>query len=195
LQQLKSANPNLDTNLANAIYKTKLNEERTDYAVNDYYELSAKGINEMVSFGGEQYTLLKNGYVKLIDFMRDKMPANSIKLNEIVMNIDSSNSSVVRVQTYNNSTKASITYESRIVIVTVSLGYLKAKHTSLFKPKLSDKKINAIDRLGFGVVDKLFIVFDRNVFENNEQGIQIVWQDNLNFALITANEVCNLNVS
>jgi hypothetical protein len=134
LDLLRKDDPNLDINLANAMYKAKLNDERSDYAINDYYELSAKGLNEMVTFEGEQYTMLKSGYLKLIEFMSAKMPANLIKLNEAVLNIDSTNFAATLVQTYNNSTKTSAKYEAKVVIVTVSLGYLKAKHTTLFKP-------------------------------------------------------------
>lgn len=45
------------------------------------------------------------------------------------------------------------------VIVTVSLGVLKAQHKHMFEPRLPHATVRAIDRLGFGVVDKLFIDF------------------------------------
>ena len=65
-----------------------------------------------------------------------------------------------------------------MAICTVSLGVLKASHKTLFHPTLPDQKVNsanrkgfakakvtlqveAIEKLGFGVMDKIFLVFDR----------------------------------
>ena len=65
-----------------------------------------------------------------------------------------------------------------MAIFTVSLGVLKASHKTLFHPTLPDQKVNsanrkgfakakvtlqveAIEKLGFGVMDKIFLVFDR----------------------------------
>ena len=52
-------------------------------------------------------------------------------------------------------------FEVDYVITTVSLGVLKADHESLFEPKLPKRKIEAIQKLGFGLVDKIFLEFDR----------------------------------
>ena len=65
-----------------------------------------------------------------------------------------------------------------MAICTVSLGVLKASHKTLFHPTLPDQKVNSanrkgfakakvtlqvetIEKLGFGVMDKIFLVFDR----------------------------------
>jgi monoamine oxidase len=46
------------------------------------------------------------------------------------------------------------------VVVTVPLGVLKAR-TITFEPPLADERLASIDRLGFGVFDKLALKFDR----------------------------------
>lgn len=50
------------------------------------------------------------------------------------------------------------TYEADKVIVTVPLGVLQAK-TIEFNPPLADSKTEAIDRLGMGNMDKLWLLF------------------------------------
>ncbi|OVA08437.1 Amine oxidase [Macleaya cordata] len=61
--------------------------------------------------------------------------------------------------------------ETDHVIVTVSLGVLKAgiqENSGMFDPPLPSFKTQAISRLGFGVVDKLFLQLDQanNSYEN-----------------------------
>lgn len=52
------------------------------------------------------------------------------------------------------------TYEADNVIVTVSLGVMKAQHKTLFTPNLSLQKISAITKYGFGTLGKIFLKFD-----------------------------------
>ena len=46
------------------------------------------------------------------------------------------------------------------VIVTCSLGYLKHSHKTLFQPALPEGKIHAINHLGYGAVDKIYLVYE-----------------------------------
>jgi hypothetical protein len=45
---------------------------------------------------------------------------------------------------------------------------LKEEHSKLFEPILPPPQIKAIERLGFGVVNKLFLVFENPLF-------QVIW--------------------
>jgi protoporphyrinogen oxidase len=45
------------------------------------------------------------------------------------------------------------------LVVSVPLGVLKASHQELFQPPLPPEKVEAIDRIGFGRVGKVFIRF------------------------------------
>lgn len=85
---------NPDLNLLRAIYNGKLNDERVDYAIDSFYELSAQGYNEFEDFAGEQNTNIKNGYNKLLEYLSSNIPQSSIKLNEEVKNVDWTNSEV-----------------------------------------------------------------------------------------------------
>jgi monoamine oxidase len=53
-------------------------------------------------------------------------------------------------------------YDCEHVIVTVPLGVLKDQVTKeLFNPKLPQYKIESIEKLLFGTVDKIFLEYDR----------------------------------
>ncbi|XP_050556513.1 protein anon-37Cs isoform X5 [Spodoptera frugiperda] len=51
-------------------------------------------------------------------------------------------------------------YRARNVIVTVSLGVLKERYTTLFSPSLPQDKTTSIEKLSIGVVAKIILLFD-----------------------------------
>lgn len=61
------------------------------------------------------------------------------------------------------------------VIVTVSLGVLKQHHTKLFCPGLPAEKVDAINKLGFGHVNKIFLEYARPFWVWREGGIKLAW--------------------
>lgn len=124
--------------------------------------------------------------------MKSKISDDSIRLNEIVENINWSNKDNLKVITYNNFDKKKREYETSKVLCTIPLGYLKRNHDRLFTPKLPSAKINSIENLGFGCVDKIFLVFDTE-FERDFQGFQIFWRNDLQFYSEACNK-WNLNV-
>lgn len=79
-------------------------------------------------------------------------------------------------------------YECDFVIVTCSLGFLKHNADQLFLPRLPLSKRNAIEALGFGTVDKIFLKFEKPwwnsawagvSFLRHEEGPSDEWSDNL----------------
>jgi monoamine oxidase len=52
------------------------------------------------------------------------------------------------------------TFYADHVIVTCSLGHLKQYHDSLFNPALPKCKVDAIERMGFGNVEKVFLYYE-----------------------------------
>lgn len=69
-------------------------------------------------------------------------------------------------------------YVADHVICTVSLGVLKERHLSLFEPHLPPKKVNSIDGLSIGTVDKIFIEFNEPFWSNGWEGFSLIWQTN-----------------
>ncbi len=162
--------------LVRSMYRSKLDEDRSDYACTSFNEVGAVGYLEYADFGGDQYTNLKNGYVKLIEYLtRNLSSSNKIKLNEKVELIDySASSNKIKVKTNKN-----ITYKANYVISTISLGYLKENYRKLFNPQLPSDKINAIEALGFGTMDKIFLVFDEAIMQDDDQGFNFFWENDL----------------
>ena len=139
-------------------------------------------------FDGDEFTNIKCGYKKIIDYMVSQIPDEIIKLSEIVEKVDWSQTdrdprALVEVTTFNIHKKARLVYKADTVLCTASLGYLKHAHKSLFVPTLPADKVGGIERLGFGCVDKIFIVFDKPIFSSDVQGLQIIWRDDLEFEL------------
>ncbi|XP_069691766.1 peroxisomal N(1)-acetyl-spermine/spermidine oxidase-like [Periplaneta americana] len=61
------------------------------------------------------------------------------------------------------------------VLVTVSLGVLKSQASTLFCPNLPCEKLEAISKLGFGNVNKIFLEYNRPFWVWREGGIRLAW--------------------
>lgn len=70
--------------LIKALFKTRLNEEKSQVGTNDMNEVNAVASSKYEEFGGEPYVSLNCGYHKLTDLLVSKLPSSIIKLNEKV---------------------------------------------------------------------------------------------------------------
>ncbi|KAK5166874.1 uncharacterized protein LTR77_007603 [Saxophila tyrrhenica] len=59
------------------------------------------------------------------------------------------------------SIKDRSTFEAKNVVCTLPLGVLKDRHATIFDPPLPKEKRESIESLGFGTLDKVFLVYDR----------------------------------
>lgn len=66
-------------------------------------------------------------------------------------------------------------YYANHVICTVPLGVLKECHTTLFEPQLPQYKLESIDRLLFGTVDKIFLEYDRPFLNKDISEVMLIW--------------------
>jgi spermine oxidase len=69
------------------------------------------------------------------------------------------------------------TFECRFAVVTVSLGYLKAHHETLFTPRLPDKKRKAIEAFSFGTIARVKLGFEKPFWDSEDPGIHILWTE------------------
>lgn len=201
LQQANSNQP-ADIELVKAIYKARVNEERHDNGCDDLHRLSAIGWNNYEEFDGNNYCRLdsKTGFMPLIKHLAVQVEKQAkIKLDQVVDKIDWSQTShvyepsdyfkrrFVRVHTHNrNNPNEQKDYWASFVVTTSSIGYLKENHHKLFSPKLPLNMTKAIENLGFGVVNKMFIIFDRQVLRDELESVQVLWRDDIEFNLSEA---------
>ena len=100
-----------------------------------------------------------------------------IKLNSKVVGINYGDDSVLL--SYNDESGTAKKVEARAALITASLGALKAK-TITFTPPLPDSKQDAIDNMGFGLLNKAVLYWDSND--------AIVWPDTYWFELVTPDD-------
>jgi spermine oxidase len=162
LQDLIEANPYVDVELVKSIYQTRLDVQRADTACEDLRILSAVGWNAYKTLEGNQFTRLKPSYSCFVDYIRSQIPNERLWLNRLVERVSWSNTnSFVGLNVLNKLTGESDVIFADFVISTTSLGYLKSFHHSLFEPELPLNKVKAIENLGFGVVNKVFVIFEK----------------------------------
>ena len=80
-----------------------------------------------------------------------------MKLNKEVVKIEwSENINEKTFVTCSDGSK----YSANHVIITIPLGVLKARHYEIFTPTLPQRKILAIEKIGFGTLGKIFLEFE-----------------------------------
>ncbi|XP_059274536.1 probable polyamine oxidase 5 [Lycium ferocissimum] len=170
--------------LEEGVFSMLENKHRHYSAAGDLSTLDFNAESEYCDFPGDEIVIAK-GYSKVIESLASVLPAGLIQLGRKVAKIEwQSGYSCLNLKN-EDSTKpvklhfgdGSVMYADH-VIVTVSLGVLKQgirdDDFGLFSPPLPEFKNEAISRLGFGVVDKLFLQLSPNHDEN-------VGYDGMNF--------------
>lgn len=137
------------------------NVERSVTAAGSMDDLDMDNNDEYWEYPGEHKTI-GHGYTSIVQYLAASLPKKLIQFNKQVTKI-AWRSGPVYVHCEDGTF-----YEADHVIVTVSLGILKAEVPSfhdtksaqlhrLFHPPLPPWKLEAISKLGFGVVDKCFL--------------------------------------
>lgn len=57
----------------------------------------------------------------------------------------------------------------------MSLGVLKGTHATLFEPTLPELKRTAIEGIGFGTADKIYLEFDPPFWSDDFRGVSLLW--------------------
>ncbi|OAL53592.1 amine oxidase [Pyrenochaeta sp. DS3sAY3a] len=106
-------------------------------------------------FDGEQ-AFLQDGYLPIVDeIAQPLLEAGAIALETVVTRVDWSSNPIVVETSRGNFTAGE-------VVCTIPLGVLKdSSKDGLFVPRLPADKQDAIERLGFGTLDKMFATYSQ----------------------------------
>ena len=63
---------------------------------------------------------------------------------------------------------------AEVAVVALPLGVLKLGHGTMFRPPLPPAKTEAIRKLEFGLMDKIFLEFDSVFWDPDNPGIQLI---------------------
>ncbi|XP_051191950.1 lysine-specific histone demethylase 1 homolog 3 [Lolium perenne] len=127
-------------------------------------------------FGGP-HCMIKGGYGAVLESLAEGV---DIQLNHVVTEIiyrsEESAARGIDGKTVKVSTSNGGEFAGDAVLITVPLGCLKANAIK-FSPSLPDWKISSIDKLGFGVLNKIVLEFP-----------EVFWDDDMDYFGATAEE-------
>ncbi|XP_030642571.1 spermine oxidase-like [Chanos chanos] len=154
--------------------------ECTDEASSSLYDVSVSQLGFYIALEGGFFNCLgPGGYQALLDLLLKSLPPEAVLKNQAVETVQwdlkaeeqgQEQWCPVRVVCENGES-----YEADHVIVTVSLGVLKERARTMFTPALPKSKLCAVERLGFGTVDKIYLQFSERFWPEDCAGIQLVW--------------------
>ncbi|CAM0943263.1 unnamed protein product [Alopecurus aequalis] len=127
-------------------------------------------------FGGP-HCMIKGGYGAVLESLAEGL---DVQLNHVVTEViyrsDESDASGIDGRTVKVSTSNGGEFVGDAVLITVPLGCLKANAVK-FSPSLPDWKMSSIDRLGFGLLNKIVMEFP-----------EVFWDDDMDYFGATAEE-------
>ncbi len=115
--------------------------------------------------GGD--VLFRDGYSQIIEILAE---GADVRLGDPV-NTVAYNGTLAKVSTAND-----ISYSAKTILVTVPLGVLKKGYIK-FIPELPEEKIQAINTLGMGVLNKTYLLFDDVFWDTEEDIIGYIQED------------------
>ncbi|CAF0724806.1 unnamed protein product [Rotaria sordida] len=104
-----------------------------------------------------------SGYSTLIRYLCSQIPKNWILFEQFVENILWDTDNHVKITCANGNI-----YECEHVICTIPLAVMKWSYKSLFTPALPTWKIEAIQKMDMGTVDKIYLFYEQLNFFNGD---------------------------
>lgn len=156
------------------IFAQHLKQETVVSGCNDLCDVSLSEFGCYEELPGVHYTI-PPGFQCVLDILLSKVPEENIELGQTVKCIHwgkSDNDTNVMVECANGNK----IYTDH-VILTVSLGVLKASCDRMFDPPLPKDKQESIQKLGFGIVDRINLYFDEPIVDSDVFRIELLWND------------------
>ncbi|GIX84722.1 spermine oxidase [Caerostris extrusa] len=180
-----------NVNIKKALFNWFIKLESIDNACNSMNDIAAQSFTEWDECPEELYHIeFSNGASSLIGTLVSQLPADIFRLNKSVKTVKWSeklssdfhdhlfsenrpeNSFPVLLQCDDGE---NIYADS--VIVTSSIGFLKENIDSFFSPSLPKNKQEALQSVGFGTVNKIYLIYDQPFWTSEDRGFQLVWEN------------------
>ncbi|XP_052771740.1 spermine oxidase-like [Mya arenaria] len=160
--------------LREMIFDQHLKQETVVSGCNDLNDVSLGEFGCYEELPGVHYTI-PPGFQSVLDILLNQVPENNILLEHSVKCIhwgNNENDGRVLVECENGKK-----FSAEHVIVTCSLGVLKASCDRMFEPPLPKEKKESIEKLGFGIVDRLNLYFDEPIVDADIFRVELLWDD------------------
>lgn len=188
-----------DKNIAKQLLDWHIRFQIIDNSCSSVDQISAKSWGSY-SFNGEScqaHINFKKSFYDIVDELVDKIGPKNIVLNTEVETIYWSGQFYIPTNNPSDDPKVFVKckngdiYIAKTAICTFSLGVLKASIDSLFYPKLPKRYQDAITKLGFGTINKIFLRFE-NSWWNTSKGFQLIYEFS-DYKVLKLNRSINLN--
>ena len=150
--------------------------ELVDTGVDNLNNQSVRSWMDYIDYsleGEEGEPVLAGGYSSLVTFLLSSLEGRvRLRPGCSVAGVDWAGEEEIRVRT-----EAGESYSAQYVVISLPLGVLKAAHSNMFSPSLPKQKIEIIEQLHFGVMNKIFLSFDQIFWDQDKPGIQFIKTD------------------
>ncbi|KAF7632267.1 G_PROTEIN_RECEP_F1_2 domain-containing protein [Meloidogyne graminicola] len=171
-------------NSVNASFEDRLQYNRIAQVYRNYYEgeWSAPIVKLAVhnyaqwkdgsqSFPFNSYTLNSLGYQPILAELSTLLPKNKLNLNTLITQIDYKSEEGIRLKIQKKNKNLIeeewLSTKFDFVIITVPIGHLKRFSSTLFYPQLPTEKLKIIEAIGFGTIQKVFLIYDKPFWPEN----------------------------
>ncbi|XP_031636092.1 spermine oxidase-like [Contarinia nasturtii] len=159
---------------------------RTSWIACDlWYDVSCGNYLEYCECPGNMMLNWKEkGYRTVFDLLQNKIPSggsDSIDVESKVL-LNKEVSKITYDQTTTEADRIKIKcsdgseHSCDHLICTVSLGVLKKNYRKMFEPSLPDYKVDSIEGIGFGTVDKIYVEFTKPFWNEEWEGVSFLWK-------------------
>lgn len=163
--------------IASDLFEWHIRFQMIDNSCMTLNDVSAKHWGKY-SFNGEScqaHYNFRNGFGAIVNKLIDELDENCVlfkkEIVQVAVNGDDSRRPRISVKCADQSV-----YTANHVLVTFSLGVLKANYMKMFQPKLPTSVERAINSIGFETINKLFLQFE-TAWWGDLDGIQLVFKN------------------
>ena len=166
-----------DRHVREMIFRQRLHGEAVISGCHDMNEVSLSEIGSYEELPGVHY-VIPPGFESVIGLLKENFTEDKILKNHPVRQVwwkqaDKNDEHYNVCVECENGEK----FYADHVLVTVSLGCLKANAERFFNPQLPSHKRDAINRIKIGTVDKVIMQFDQRILDPDVFRLELLWDE------------------